>query len=340
MNRLTGWLKWRLRQATYRNPWPQPESCGPWLDRSTALAQIRSRWRRGEIDASTAKGLKHWHRYGYLILPRVIDEVRIERVLADFERFWLEQTIVGGQRRPVQKDPLGHFQPTINVHMQSDAVKDVMLDPTILHWLSLILGRPVYGCQCINFFAGSRRGLHQDHVHLTTRPYGFLAAAWIALEDIDPRWGPMLYVPGSHWLHFIGEPALTAETAPGQDANATLATLLAADVDRFGLQPKPFLARRGDVLLWHCNLIHGGAPVVEPSRSRLSIACHYAAFGVDYYHELSGFTRDPSDVLYHKGAPYLPEYYDANGDFAPTLQTLLRRASPQPAHPAPATPVS
>jgi ectoine hydroxylase-related dioxygenase (phytanoyl-CoA dioxygenase family) len=333
MRRLAGWVKQWLT-SRYRlgsNPWPQPEHLNPWLDRSTALAEIEAREKSGNIDATTADALRAWHHHGYIILRKVIDDARIDRVLADFDRFWREQTVVGGQRAPLVKDANGHFIPYINIHMQSDAVKDVFLDRTILHWLKLILGRQVYGCQTINFFAGSRRRLHHDHVHMTTRPYGYLAASWIALEDIDVRSGPLLFVPGSQWMPYDNAPTIMRKTRPGKDPHDEVADRLEVRIRRRGLKEETFLARKGDVLLWHCNLAHGGAPIQEPRLSRISMACHYAAFGVEYYHEWSGDQRDPSDVLDFDGRPYLPEYYDSKGTFAPSRKELLRREARQAA---------
>ena len=302
---------------TSTNPWSQDFALNPWLDRPDAQAAIEMKRHRGLIDDDTSAKLLYWHNHGYLILPGIIDDARIEALLADFEQFHQRGTIVGGHRRPVTRDAHGRFEATINVHMQSDALKDVFLDATILDWLGLILGKPVYGCQTINFFSGSGRALHQDHVHMTTRPLGYLAASWIALEDIHPESGPLLYAPGSQWLPFLNAAALGAE---GEDPNETVARRLSATLAERNMATEKFIAKKGDVLLWHANLAHGGAPVENQKLSRLSVACHYIAFGVDYYHDLSGLARDPSDVLLHDGRPYLPEYYDDNGSFAPTYK--------------------
>jgi len=313
-----GWLAWWRGRG---RPWPQPTASYPWLDRPDAPEWIAHRQRAGDFDADTARKLYQWHRDGYLILPGVLDDRRIEALLAEFERLYAEKAIVGGHRQPLRRDAHGHFIAVINVHMQSDAVKEILLDPQVLRWGELLLGRPVYGCQTINFFTGSQRALHHDHVHMTTRPYGYFFAAWFALEDVHPDAGPLVYVPGSHRLPYIPVTELRA----GKDPHEEIARLWQKRILRHRLETRQFLARKGDVLLWHANLAHGGAPVRNPALTRISIACHYAAFGVEYFHELSGDVRDPGDVLWYKGRPYLPEYYDANGTFAPTRKIWLAR---------------
>jgi ectoine hydroxylase-related dioxygenase (phytanoyl-CoA dioxygenase family) len=48
-----------------------------------------------------------------------------------------------------------------------------------------------------------------------------------------------------------------------------------------------FLPKKGDVLIWHANLIHGGAPVANPSLTRKSMVVHYYAKDVIKYHEIT-----------------------------------------------------
>ena len=321
-------IRRRMNQLFARRdtPWPQAVSLNPWLDRRDAPHQIQAKLQSGEIDADAAGQLTHWHEKGYVVLRNVIDERRIDRVLNDFEHFYAEGTVVGGHRRPPEKNPLGHFIPTINVHMQSEPILDVLLDPTVMHWLKLITGREMYGCQTINFFAGSQRALHQDHVHMTTRPFGFLAAAWVALEDIDLSSGPLIYVPGSQWLPFMNTKAIQNSTPTGGCPHHHMAEMMKRNVANAGLKVESFLAKKGDVLLWHCNLVHGGGPVTDLARSRLSMACHYAAVGVDYYHEWANQMRDPAnDLLERNGMKYLPEYYDDDGAAVPSKKVLHDR---------------
>lgn len=298
-----------------KNPWPQPEEESPWLDRSDALKAIQAKQDAGEIDAETADRLRYWHEYGYLILPNPIAPDRLDAVMADFNQFWERQTIVGGLQQPLQRNAYGHFTGTINVHMQSDAVKDVFLDPEILRWMDLLFGKPNYGCQTINFFTGTYRALHHDQLHLSTRPYGYLGAAWIALEDIDPKSGPFFYYPGSHWLPYIGVDRVPTRTQP--DFDTFVQELHREQVRRYDLTPKHFIARKGEVLLWHSNLIHGGAPIEDARLSRNSMACHYAAFNVQYLHGLTGLVRDTSsNILHYNNHPYLAEYYDKDGNIS------------------------
>jgi ectoine hydroxylase-related dioxygenase (phytanoyl-CoA dioxygenase family) len=53
------------------------------------------------------------------------------------------------------------------------------------------------------------------------------------------------------------------------------------------LEKKVFLAKKGDVFIWHANLIHGGMPIIDHSLTRKSMVIHYYAKDVIKYHEIS-----------------------------------------------------
>jgi ectoine hydroxylase-related dioxygenase (phytanoyl-CoA dioxygenase family) len=54
-----------------------------------------------------------------------------------------------------------------------------------------------------------------------------------------------------------------------------------------GLQPKVFLPKKGDVFIWHANLVHGGTPVRNTALTRKSMVIHYYAKDVIKYHEIT-----------------------------------------------------
>jgi ectoine hydroxylase-related dioxygenase (phytanoyl-CoA dioxygenase family) len=64
-------------------------------------------------------------------------------------------------------------------------------------------------------------------------------------------------------------------------------------VEELGLKPAYFTPKKGDVLIWHHNLLHGGSPRRVRSHTRKSVVCHFYASNVICYHDLSG---DPAGV--------------------------------------------
>jgi hypothetical protein len=66
------------------------------------------------------------------------------------------------------------------------------------------------------------------------------------------------------------------------DSNKTpvdFVNYLAEQIDRRGLKPQIFLPKRGDLLVWHGNVLHGGSVVKDKSRTRKSYVTHYTSLG-------------------------------------------------------------
>ena len=51
--------------------------------------------------------------------------------------------------------------------------------------------------------------------------------------------------------------------------------------------PRHFHAKKGDVLIWHANLIHGGSARKNLELSRRALVCHFFVNGAFVYHDLA-----------------------------------------------------
>src|SRR5437870_4490511 len=96
-----------------------------------------------------------------------------------------------------------------DLHSKLGVALDLYLHPALHRAAEMILGEPVVATQSLFFEYGSQQVLHRDSILVPAGKFGHLVAAWIALEDIDPRSGALAYVPGSHLLPFY-------EFEPGQ----------------------------------------------------------------------------------------------------------------------------
>jgi ectoine hydroxylase-related dioxygenase (phytanoyl-CoA dioxygenase family) len=46
-------------------------------------------------------------------------------------------------------------------------------------------------------------------------------------------------------------------------------------IDEYGLKEETFLPKKGDVFIWHAQLLHGGSPIKNPQITRKSLVSHY-----------------------------------------------------------------
>ena len=156
--------------------------------------------------------------------------------------------------------------------------------------LSTILGGNAILFQSINFLKGSEQATHSDTIHMTTYPLGGLLGVWIALEDTDAQNGPLHYFKGSHKLPYLLNKDYQNEGDYFRIGNKTYndyEQMIANEIALLGLKKEIFYAKKGDVLIWHANLLHGGEPQLDMSRTRKSMVLHYFKKGSICYHEVS-----------------------------------------------------
>jgi hypothetical protein len=156
--------------------------------------------------------------------------------------------------------------------------------------VTALLGHEATLFQSINFLTGSEQHTHSDSIHMSTFPLGGMAAAWVALEDITPGNGPLHYYPGSHKLPYY----LNADYAnegtkwfTGNKEYTEYEATIAQKIAEAGIEKHVFLARKGDVFLWHANLMHGGEPHLDKTQTRKSMVFHYFSRAHICYHEIT-----------------------------------------------------
>ncbi|MBF6212198.1 phytanoyl-CoA dioxygenase family protein [Nocardia puris] len=159
----------------------------------------------------------------------------------------------------------------------NEQVRALALAPEVLETLAYLFGRRPLPFQTLNFRYGTQQRLHSDASHFNSDPVGFVAAVWVALEDITEDNGPVVYYPGSHRLEEISAGQVGTHRA-AQTSEAIERSLAAS-----GIAPRHGLLRRGQAMIWVGDLIHGGAPVLAPEATRHSQATHYFFEGCRYW---------------------------------------------------------
>jgi ectoine hydroxylase-related dioxygenase (phytanoyl-CoA dioxygenase family) len=174
-------------------------------------------------------------------------------------------------------------------------------DPEILKLLSAIFDDQAVPCQTLNFVHGSQQAVHQDVIHLTPFPQGFMCGVWVALEDVHPDAGPLVVYPGSHRLPRIY--ARTVGTAKVRDNSkwgefaAVYLPAVNELIEQSGLKPIYYTPKVGSVLIWHENLAHGGSHRNNDQLTRKSMVSHYFARGAVAFYDSTGVAAwtNPAD---------------------------------------------
>lgn len=164
-------------------------------------------------------------------------------------------------------------------------VRAIAANPAMLALLGKLYGRAAFPFQTLNFPVGTQQAAHSDSVHFSSLPERFMCGVWLAMEDIPVEAGPVFYVTGSHrWPiisnAMIGRRGYGSKTASAQTpyADAWRALCTANDA-----KEEPFLARKGQALIWCANLLHGGSKQIDRTLSRWSQVTHYFFEDCIYY---------------------------------------------------------
>ncbi len=253
----------------------------PWIDRPDAAEQLERNAEFLALDEKMQEQVRRFLRDGYMILENYFSPEETEALNREVDG--LLQSGEAGYNYTGRK--------IFNLYERSRLADERFFrNPGLLRLLSFLLGKPVIPFQSLNFTRGSEQRAHSDSIHMTTEPPGYLIATWIALEDCREDAGALFYYPGSHRLPYVmtgdynsGNTAWTI----GENSNRHYEDKIGQIVREKGLQKQLFLGKRGDVLIWHANLLHGGSPIGRPDATRRSMVCHYFAEDVICYHEMS-----------------------------------------------------
>ncbi len=268
----------------------------PWLDRDDALEQIEARVASGKITPAEAEQCRYWRENGYIILPKLIEDPVLDNVWQAYEKAIAEGVITLKPEPASEDDPYpGRF---LDPHQKVNAFCQILRHERLLHWIRLLMEREPEPFQTITCHKGSQQGAHSDSIHMTTYPLGYLTAAWIAFEDIDPDCGPLVYYPRSHRLPYlfskdVGISEDEFKTRSYQAYHEKYEPRIQQTIADYGLEPRYFHAKKGDVLIWHANLIHGGSKRRNMALSRRAVVCHFFVKGSFAYHDLSASETKP-----------------------------------------------
>lgn len=220
-----------------------------------------------------------YEKNGFMIIPRFVDSNVVDEINAAIQEGVKNRTLHYTNRTKI----MFAFQ-------QIPALKKVAEQDSLHELLDVLIQGESKLFQSINFTQGSEQHTHSDSFHMTTYPLGGLLGVWVALEDIGPDNGPLHYYPGSHRLPYYMNADYDNEGNSiflGPKDYSAYEHFIEQKIQEQGLEKKIFTAKKGDLLIWHANLFHGGEPHHDKSKTRKSVVFHYFRKGCVCYHEIT-----------------------------------------------------
>jgi hypothetical protein len=271
---------------------------GLWIDQANALDLIHGKYELGNITADEARDLETFVLDGYVVLKNAVPGVILDRATevleaaydgrypqVSFECPSLGRSSDGGPRawqakmREVQAKAL-------DLHWHFDEIRDLGFAPAVARFLHLLFERPASASQSLGFYRGSEQQMHQDSAYVAYSLPQQFSAAWFALEDVKPDSGELMYFVESHrklpeFIYAGRFKSMVDAQLAGfswdllMEIDVKHSNAIESEAQRLLLKRETFNAKRGDVLLWHSDLAHGGRPN-PTTASRKSVVFHYS----------------------------------------------------------------
>jgi phytanoyl-CoA hydroxylase len=268
---------------------------GFWIDRADWIDVLGRKCWSGEISENLAGRIFRFVRDGFVILEQAVPHDLIDNLNDEIESFW-NSPPHGMIIETWEPDGKPHFiAPDIRYRAGATKLNDIypfsataraaVAAPPAMEFLRAIFdGRPK-AFQSLSFWNGSQQDIHKDTAYVRVDgQLMHLAATWLALEDVTPGTGELQYYVGSHRApdFLFGGTHKWLENRP-EDHPAFLQSMH-DDAKRYGHPLSSFIAKKGDLLIWHADLAHGGALITQPARTRRSLVTHFTTESDEPYY--------------------------------------------------------
>ena len=238
---------------------------------------LRNFFDTDQVDAVNDAVDKLWQDRGALV-PKIVIDTHIQSVRSF--RQLLKYASLETRRHPYKINDL---------YLENPAIRAMSLNSSLCEHLTELLGGTPMAFNSLNFEHGSQQNNHRDTLFMPSRLPNKMLGSWIALEEVSTVNGPIHYYPGSHKI-----PPFRFSNGKQNAVAAELHEFdayMSAAIRERSIEPVAFEAGAGDVLIWHAELLHGGAAIVNKHSTRKSLVTHYYR-KQDYWHRFWQIRRE------------------------------------------------
>ncbi len=238
--------------------------------------------------------LAFFEKNGYVVLEQIIKHEDLDKVWEEIddvfhhnEKYEIEAIAHRFNNQaltPVSKIPkekINGIGSRLNdFHECSVKTQKLSSNPFLRVFLEGALEKHIAVFQSLVFKYSSQQAIHQDFPWVTSPIPSHLAAAWIPFEDVHPDSGPLVYYPGSHRMPKFDFGKTGILYKHGQsllDSEKDFTPYLEKTLKKHNYNGEILLIKKGDVLIWHGALVHGGTPIKDPNKTRKSLVVHYSS---------------------------------------------------------------
>jgi hypothetical protein len=262
------------------------------------------------MDFNIKEHISNIQNNGFTIIKNKINIDLIDKVVSDFD-YWcsLEQN----NFKNFNKDRVTNF------HVCSKNTKDLVTNNYVNDILTSLFNKEQVIYSSLTFREGTSQHYHRDTPHFYTNPIDQYYGIWYALEDIDVNAGPLKYYIGSHKLecndgYKIFNDILKNNPDYKLSANDYTCILdynnrildLCKELNLTCIDEKSYINKinKGDIIIWHPKLLHGGSDIINPTLTRYSMVTHNVPINTQVFNANHFFTSTPTNEYLNNKCTY------------------------------------
>ncbi len=162
-------------------------------------------------------------------------------------------------------------------HSHSAAFAGILFNEKLHRYVNLLYGDVAVALTSTYFITpGVISGLTRDPWYVVTRPPGNVLGVSIALEDLYPGSGEMIYVPRSHKIPYAN---LSNNLAAFSGASPSSIENHVRDMNEAvkKMKVKRWHGNRSQAFIWHANLVHGPSALFgfNSMKTRKTLDIHF-----------------------------------------------------------------
>lgn len=254
----------------------------PWYDREDCHAVLDGLIRQRKIPQSLEAPFRQFLSDGWFEILHHLDQ----RLLSQLKRD-MDEAAAAGDSGFTE----GSSQRLELMHLKYRSFWDLATYRPTRDLVDCLMQVPSEVCQVLGFVNGTQQDPHQDSIHLTSYPRGYMCGAWLALEDVQPDSGELVIYPGSHrWDALTMQMFSLGKVHDEQwhDFGETVVRRWQEMADTRDTPPLVYRPKAGTLLVWHDRLMHGGLPRKNASLTRRSCVTHHFGCGALVFHDSTG----------------------------------------------------
>ncbi len=233
---------------------------------------------------------------GYTIIRNAFSKSLADEVVKDFN-IWIndDKTFVKN-----------NYNRVTNFHTYNNNTLELVTNSHVNDVIRSFFNSEQVVYSSLTFREGTQQHLHRDTPHFYTNPINLYVGVWYALEDVNRNAGPLRYYKQSHLIDDPDNYKIYNDNYKNDvsynELNLTCLHIYNKIIEDECKQRKLELVdennyeqiNKGDVIIWHPKLLHGGSSVIDNHLTRYSMVTHNVPVDYAVFNSSSFFTHNPT----------------------------------------------